>query len=170
MPALNSPLNDTVEVHALGVAPPSKRRIWSEPELTSHSLLVLTPERLYLASLGSDPRPETIASISAGGDVDELLGPLATTVDLEGVHRVNLDLLNNSLAVDYFGRENTTRRATVTFSDHETADACFTKLWRRLGDGMKLNDYQRDKARAGTSPLDAPVHKSDRHGRAGAPS
>jgi hypothetical protein len=152
MPALNSPLNDTVEVKALGPAP-SKRRVWSEPELTSHSLLVLTPERLYLASLGSAPRPETVASIAADGDVDELLGPLATTVDLPGVHRVHLDLLNNSLAVDYFGRENTTRRATVTFSDHEAADACFTKLWRRLGNDVKLNDFQRDKAQLARAPL-----------------
>src|SRR6476660_3489326 len=103
MPALKSSLNDTVEVRALGASPPvaSKRRLWSHPELVSHSLLVLTHDRLYLASLGSDPRPETLASITEGADIDDLLGPLATTIELTGICRVNLDLLSNSLSVDY---------------------------------------------------------------------
>ena len=155
MPALKSPMNDTVEVHALGATPavPSKRRLWSEPELTSHSLLVLTPERVYLAPLGSDPRPETLEAITAGGDVEDYLGALATTIDLTGVCRVKLDLLSNSLNVDYIGREYSTGRATITFTTPEAADACFTKMWRRIGNGMKLNDAERDKAQLARAPL-----------------
>ena len=154
MPALKSPENDTVEVRALGASLPaaSKRRIWSHPEAASHSLVVLTPDRLYLAPLGSDPRPETVNAITAGGDVDRLLGPLATSIDLVGMQRVRLDLLSNSLHIDSVGRYNTSS-ATVTFATPEAADACFTKTWRRLGDGMKLNDYQRDKTALARAPL-----------------
>ena len=154
MPALKSIENDTVEVRSLGATPPgtSKRRIWSHPEVTSHSLVVLTPDRLYLAPLGSDPRPEAVAAISAGGDVEHLLGQLATSIDLVSVQRVMLDLLNNSLLIDHVGRYSTSR-ATVTFATAESADACFTKTWRRLGDGMKLNNQQSDKAALARAPL-----------------
>lgn len=154
MPALKSPQNDTVEVRALGTPPPapSKRKIWAHPEVTSHSLVVLTPDRLYLAPLGSDPRPETVAAITSGGDVEDLLGPLTTSIDLIGVQRVKLDLLSNSLLIDCVGRYSTSR-ATVTFATAEAADACFTKTWRRLGEEMKLNNYQRDKATLARAPL-----------------
>jgi hypothetical protein len=155
MPRLNRSLSDTVEVRALGPAPATtvKRRMWTNPELTSHSLLVLTPDLVYLAPLGSDPRPEALAAVAAGGDVDAILGPLATTVDLAGVRRVKLDLLTNSLAVEYVGRGLGTSRATVTFATPEAADACFTKLWRRLGTGLKLRDFQRSKWELARLPL-----------------
>jgi hypothetical protein len=155
MPALKSSLNDTVEVHAPLAAPPAlgKRRLWSQPELTSHSLLVLTPDHVYLAAIGSDPKAETLAAITAGADIEKHLGPLATTIDLTGVCRVKLDLLTNSLNVDYNSREYSTGRATLTFATPEAADACFTKMWRRLGNGMKLNDYQRDKVQLARAPL-----------------
>jgi hypothetical protein len=155
MPALKSSLNDTVEVRALGVVPPpaGKRRLWSQAELASHSLVVLTTKQLYLAPLGSDPRPETLAAIAAGGEVEDHLGSLATNIDLTGVSRVRLDLLTNSLNIDYLGREFSTSRVTIAFTSHEAADACFTKLWRRLGNGMKLNDFQRDKVELARAPL-----------------
>jgi hypothetical protein len=154
MPGVKNLQNDTVEVRALGPvsAPASKRRIWLHPEVSSHSLAVLTTDRLYLAPLGGDPRPETIAAITAGRDMEDLLGPLTTSIDLIGVKRVKLDLLTNSLVVDHVGRYSTSR-ATVTFATAEAADACFTKTWRRLGEGMKLNDYQRDKAALARAPL-----------------
>jgi hypothetical protein len=155
MPALKSHENDTVEVHALGAAQAAgiKRRIWAQPEITSHSLLVLTPERMYLAPAGSDPRPETVTAITSGGDVDQLLGPLATSIGLVEVQKVKLDLLTNSLLIDYTGRGYSMSRVTATFATPEAADACFTKTWRRLGDGMKLNDGQRDKAELARGPL-----------------
>ena len=126
-----------------------KRRMWSHPELTSHSLLVLTLDRIYLAPLAATRSPRQLAAIDAGGDLDALLGSLATTIDLVARPRLKLDLLTNSLIVEYLGRGHETSRATITFATPEAADACFTKMWRRLGDGMKLNDYQRDKVAAG---------------------
>jgi hypothetical protein len=159
MPALKPSLkDDTIEVRPLGAAvTPApvgvKRRLWTQTEVTSHSLVVLTPDRLYLAPLGGEPRPETVESIQSGGDVEASLGPLTTTIDLVGVRRVNLDLLTNSLVVEYVGRGLGTSRVTLTFATHESADACFTKLWRRLGEGMKLNDYQRDKWELARAPL-----------------
>ena len=156
MPGLKRKLNDTtIEVRALGPAPTAavKRRLWSQPDVTSHSLVVLTSDRIYLAPIGSDPKPERLESIKAGGDVDAILGSLATTIDLVGVRRVKLDLETNSLIVEYVGRGLGTSGATIVFATHEAADACFTKMWRRLGDGMKLNDYQRDKWALARAPL-----------------
>lgn len=157
MPGLKSSPNDTVVVRALDAPPaaaPTKRRVWTQPELTSHALLVLTPERIALAAIGSEPRPEALAAITAGeGDVDDLLGPLATTIELAGVQRVKLDLVANTLVIDYTGRAYNTSRVTVTFATPEAADACFTKTWRRLGEGMRLNNYQRDKAELARAPI-----------------
>ena len=155
MARLNRNLNDTVEVRALGSAPVvvAKRRLWSHPELTSHSLLVLTPDWFYLAPLGSDPKPEMVEAIKTGGDVDAILGPLTISIELAGVRRVKLDLENNSLVVEYVGRGLGTSQATVTFANPEAADACFTKLWRRLGDGMQLSNFQRDKWELARTPL-----------------
>ncbi len=156
MPGLKSSLNDTtIEVRALGAALPSvtKRRTWVHPELVSHSLVVLTLERLYLAPLVGDPKPETLAAVNAGGDLDSILGSLATTIDLVSVRRLKLDLLTNSLIIEYLGRGHETSRATITFATPEAADACFTKLWRRIGDGLQLTDYQRDSWQLARGPL-----------------
>ena len=156
MPGLKRSLNDaTIEVRSLGAAPAAaiKRRMWSYPEITSHSVMVLTPDRLYLAPLGSDPKPEKLEAIADGGDVEALLGSLATTIDLVGVNRVNLDLESNSLVVEYMGRGLGNSRAVLTFATPEAADACFTRTWRRLGNGMKLNDAQRDKVVLARAPL-----------------
>jgi len=130
----------------------TKRRVWACPELSSHSLLVLTADRLYLAPAAAEPKPETLATIQSGGDLEQLLGPLAITIDLVSVRRVKLDLLSNSLVVEYLGRGHETSRAVITFASHEAADACFTKLWRRLGDGMRLGD-QTDKWALARGPL-----------------
>jgi hypothetical protein len=157
MPGLKRGLNDndTVEVRALGATVPAqgKRRVWTHPELTSHSLLVLTPECVYLAPLAGDPKPETLAAIQSGGDLDAILGSLTTTIDLVSVQRVKLDLLTNSLAVEYLGRGHANSRATITFATPEAADACFTKMWRRLGDGMQPTQNQHDPWALARGPL-----------------
>src|SRR5262249_7968004 len=46
-----------------------------------------------------------------------------------------------------------TSRATITFATAEAADACFTKLWRRIGDGLQLNDADRDPWQLARGPL-----------------
>ena len=156
MPGLKSGLNDTtIEVRSLGVTlpPHGKRRTWTHPEVTSHSLVILTLDGLYLAPLAGDPKPETLVAVKAGGDLEKLLGPLATTISLVSISRLKLDLLSNSLIVEYLSRGHETSRVTLTFATPEAADACFSKLWRRLGDGMKLSQHQRNSWQLARGPL-----------------
>jgi hypothetical protein len=129
------------------------RRIWKHPELKSHSLLVLSLDRLHLAPLAGDPKPETVEAAEAGADLDDLLGSLATVVKLSAVRLLRLDLLSNSLVVRYFADKIGPSRLTVTFATPEAADACFTKIWRRLGDGFQLKPYKRDTWSAVRTPL-----------------
>jgi hypothetical protein len=116
-------------------------------------LLVLTAERIYLAPVGGEARPEMLASISSGGDLDAILGPLAIVIDLVTVSRMTIDLVENTLAIEYLSRGHETRRATVTFATAEAADACFTKMWRRAGAGLKLRGGQHDSWQLARAPL-----------------
>lgn len=122
----------------------TRRRMWSSPELVSHSILVLTFTKLHLAPQAGTPKPEFLTAVETG-DIDKLLGPLAVVVDLMTVRRVKLDLLTNSLIIEYLkGGLGTTSRQTITFATAEAADSCFTKLWRRLGESFQLQPYKRD--------------------------
>ena len=147
MPALKAPLLDTT------VAANTRRRIWRNPELKSHSLLVLTLGKVYLAPLTGAPKSEVVESAESGADLDELFGPLATAVDLTAVRRVKLDLLTNSLVVDHGGPGGGSRQLTVVFATPEAADACFTRVWRRLGEGFALAPYKRDSWALARAPL-----------------
>lgn len=131
----------------------TRRRVWAHPEAKSHSLVVLTFDRLLAAPLVGPPRPEVVSAAENGGDLDELLGPLAVAVDLTAIRHVKLDLLANSLSVEYVNGGLSTSRLTVVFATAEVADACFTKLWRRLGDEHKLLPYSRDTWAAARAPL-----------------
>jgi hypothetical protein len=132
----------------------TRRRTWSHPELSSHTVLVLTFDRLYLAPLTGSPKPEVLAAIEAGADLDALLGPLTTVIDLVAIRQLKLDLLTNSLNIEYAGSGELGRsRLRLTFATHEAADACFTKIWRRLGDGFQLAPYQRDTWHSVRGPL-----------------
>lgn len=137
-----------------GLAPPPqfRRRIWQHPELRSHSLLVLTPDRLQVAPLVGEPKSETLSAAESGTDLDNLFGPLAIVVDLATVRRVKLDLLANSVLVEY-GLGGARRMLTVVFATPEVADACFTKIWRRLGDGFGLLPYRRNTWALARTPL-----------------
>jgi hypothetical protein len=148
MPAAHT---DT-SVHA-PITAQSRRRVWAHPDLTSHSLLVLTSDRLYLAPLAGPPKPEVVAAAVAGTDLGDLLGPLATEVDLATVRRVRLDLLANTLALDYETPRHGRSRQAITFAAAKTADACFTKVWRRLGSGCDLVPYRRDWWALARAPL-----------------
>lgn len=128
-----------LETTAPGV---NRRRTWAHPELASHSLLVLTFERLHLAPLAGPPKPEVVAAVEAGADLDAVLGPLAVVIDLVAVRRLHLDLDANTIVVEYAGAGLGTSRVRVTFATPEAADACFTKVWRRLGDGLRLTPHR----------------------------
>lgn len=147
MPLLNPiPLDTTIPGH-------TRRRLWSHPELSSHSVLVLTFDRFYLAPLSGSPKPETLAAIEAGADLDIILGPLTTVIDLEYIRQLSLDLLTNSLAIEYAGKGSKKSRLRLTFATPEAADACFTKIWRRLGNEFQLAPYKRDAWHSIRSPL-----------------
>jgi hypothetical protein len=127
--------------------------MWSHPELSSHSVLVLTYDRFYLAPLAGTPKSTTLAAIDAGLDLDDLLGPLTTVIDLENVHQLTLDLLTNSLTIEYSGNNLKRSRVRLTFATPEAADSCFTKIWRRLGNEFQLAPYGRDAWHAMRTPL-----------------
>lgn len=107
------------------------RRTWSYPELCSHALLVLTPDRLYLTPLGNSDS-QAIAADS------EALPATAKVLDLAVIRHLQLDLLTNTVAIDYAGAGSETCRQVITFATHKAADACFARLWRRLGDKFAL--------------------------------
>jgi hypothetical protein len=148
MPAVNA--SSVLETTLPGA---SRRRTWAHPEVQSHSLVVLTFDRLYTAPLAGAPRPELLAAVEAGHDLDDLLGPLTVVIDLTTVRGVKLDLLTNSLLVEYVTGGSSTSRLTVVFSTPEAADAFYTKAWRRLGDGFRLAPYKRDPWTAARAPL-----------------
>lgn len=131
----------------------TRRRVWAHPDVTSHSLAVLTFSRLYLAPLAGAPKAELLAAIENGGDLEKLLGPLAVVVELISVSRLKLDLLSNALVVEYVSGGLGTSRLRVVFATPEAADLCFTKFWRRLGDGYTLQPYKRDAWALARAPL-----------------
>ncbi|MDY3556417.1 hypothetical protein R5W24_005582 [Gemmata sp. JC717] len=131
----------------------TRRRVWAHPDVSSHSLVVLTATRLYLAPLAGAPRAELVAAIENGGNLEELLGPLAVVVELIAVRRLRLDLLRNTLTAEYVSGGLGTSGLTVVFATSEAADMCFTKFWRRLGDGYRLQPYQRDPWALARPPL-----------------
>lgn len=131
----------------------TRRRIWSHPELCSHSIVVLTFDQLYAAPLAGAPRAETLAAIESGADLETVLGPLTTVVDLERVRRLTLDLLSNSLNIEYAGAGTGASRLRLTFGSPREADACFTKIWRRLSDEFQLSPYRRDAWHSVREPL-----------------
>jgi hypothetical protein len=115
---------------ALTPVPAADRpRVWAQPELASHARLVLTPDLLRLTPPGPDPADAAI--------------------DLAAIRRARLDLLANTMTVEAAG----TAPVVVVFATPEAADACFTRLWRWLGDGFKLLPYRRDSWALARTPL-----------------
>lgn len=144
MPALKETSDSAVHAPVDQTLPPgfAKRRVWIAPQITSHSAVILTPIRLYLAPGSSPPPADMIASVTAGSDPANVFGPLVTTIHLGAVRSVTHDLLTNTVNIDSdMSGGNTgswTSRASIAFADAEQADAMFTKLWRRLGDEFKI--------------------------------
>lgn len=132
---------------------PTRRRVWRHPDLTSHGILVLTFDRISLSSDTHRPKPELIAAIEAGGDLDQLLGALAVVIDLASVRRLRLHLQTNSIMIEYVGHGQGKSRQRVTFATPEAADACFTKIWRRLGHDVELVPYRSNSWSMARAPL-----------------
>lgn len=137
-----SPVDDTTLPGA------TRRRVWHAPAVRSHSLVVLTATRLYLAPPAGSPAPEVLAALAGGADPDDLLGT-AAVVELGAVRRVRNDLLGNALVVE----SGPAGRVVVTFAAAETADEVYAALWRRLGDEVVLSPYRPGSAAAAREPV-----------------
>jgi hypothetical protein len=132
--------------------PTGRRRVWAAPVVRSHGMLVLTPDQLVLSADHGPPRPEVRAAAELGDDLDDLFGPLATTIALKSVRKVALDLLQDAVTVAYSGPSGPVR-LRVEFETAEAADAFFTKLWRRMGQDCSLSPYRRDGWTLAATPL-----------------
>jgi hypothetical protein len=116
----------------------AQRRVWQAPDVTTHSLVVLTLPRLYLTPMTGTPKTDVISQVQTVRAVDAFLGPLATAIDLHTVRRVKLDLADNTIALDHHTAHAPHAKTVIGFASAEIADAFFAKLWRRLGDGYQL--------------------------------
>jgi len=123
------------------VSQPALRRVWPHPELQSHSLLVLTLDQIYLSPLTGPPRPEVVAAADFGDDLNELLGSVVTIIELASIRRLKLDLLLNSITIEYI-KSGSAQRVSLAFSNTESADMCFSRIWRRLGDSSRLENVR----------------------------
>ncbi|MFO0799023.1 MAG: hypothetical protein U0804_16265 [Gemmataceae bacterium] len=132
--------------------PATRRRVWAAPALRSHGLIVLTANQLVLSPDRGPPRPEVLAAAELGDDLEELFGPLATTIGLRSVGRATLDLLRNSVTLAYAGPAGPTR-VRIEFESADAADSCFTKLWRRMGQDCALRPYRREGWALAAAPL-----------------
>jgi hypothetical protein len=147
-PGLPIPLPSDTAVPGL-----TRRRIWAAPEVVSHSLIVLTLPRLYLAPPTGEPKAETLKALERAFDVESLLGPLSTTIDLASIRRVRLDLLKNTVRIDHAAARGGHVRSELVFKNPETADTVFSKLWRRLGSDFLLRPYMPDVGELSRLPL-----------------
>jgi len=90
------------------------------------------------------PTPEELVEAAeAGADLGDLLGPLGTIVELATVRRAKLDLLTNTLLLEYAPGQ-TVLRLALTFATAEAADACFSRIWRGLGEGCRVHTSARE--------------------------
>ncbi len=129
-----SPSNTTIP----GLA---QRRVWKAPEVTSHSLVVLTLPRLYLTPMTGSPKTEVISQLETVRAVDAFLGPLATVIDMHTIRRVRLELAEHTITIDHPMANSPNGRTIITFADGKVADSFFAKMWRRLGDGYQLKTF-----------------------------
>lgn len=126
----------------------TRRRLWSAPAVKSHSVVLLTLTKIYLSPAGQTLRPEAVAALETSFDLESSFGPLATVIDLASLTRVRLDLLANTLAIEYTrpgdsnGRSDGSKaQVTITLADAEVADQIYSKVWRRVGDRLTLKPY-----------------------------
>jgi hypothetical protein len=122
----------------------AQRRVWKAPEVTSHSLVVLTLPRLYLTPMTGEPKTEVVDHLQTVRLVDAFLGPLATVIDLHTVRRVKLDLATQTITLDHFTANDPRARSVIRFATAAGADSFFAKIWRRLGDGYQLKTHAPD--------------------------
>lgn len=138
MPALReSPLETTS-------ANLTRPRVWAYPQVRSHALAALTADTLYLVSPAESADPTWQQELDQGREVESVLGDRAERFELAAIRKAKHDLVANSLVLDVEYARGGTRRVVIEFEDHASADACFTKLWRRLGRKVRLLPCKKD--------------------------
>lgn len=157
MPTLKLPAAP-VDTAAPGL---TRRRVWQAPVVRSHALVALTFSRLYLAPTSTAVRADAAEAILNGADLEGVFGPLGTVIDLPAVRRVTLDLVTNTLTIDYRptlakgSGTIPTGQVVVQFDNYEAADEVFTKVWRRIADRVKLYQDRRPTGQLVRTPLAA---------------
>ena len=129
--------------------PGTSRRVWRAPAVRSHALVVLTPGRFYLAPADGESADDAATALAAGVELNEVLGPQATAIDLADVTRLRLDLEANSLSIESAGGQP----VTVVFATAETGDEVYTRLWKRLGPAVTLRPFRPDVWTAAREPV-----------------
>lgn len=133
------------------------RQVWHGPDLRSHALLVLTYSRLYLLPAGAAVTPGILAAVRGQSDPDAVLGRAVTVIELAAVRRVVADLAADTLYLEAVGAGGGagvgTKRVTITFASAEVADAVFTGLWKRAGDGFHLTPFKLEGWAAAQAPV-----------------
>jgi len=99
----------------------AQTRVWQAPDVRSHTRIVLSENTLSLAAL--------------------IAGEGETEINFDTIQRAGLDLLTNSLTLEMTAKSEAT---VVEFASQSAADACFTKLWRRLGPRVRLVPCKQD--------------------------
>jgi hypothetical protein len=131
----------------------ARRRVWAAPEVMSHSLLVMTLPRLYLAPPTGVIKSDKLKAIEKAWDIESILGPMATTIELASIERVRLDLMQNKVRIDHSSARGGRQKSELIFAKPETADNVFSKLWRRLGAEFLLRPYRPEMWELARTPL-----------------
>lgn len=129
------------------------RQAWHGPDLRSHALLALTYSRLYLLPAGAVVTPGMVAAVRGSADPEAVLGRAVTSVDLAAVRRVVADLTADRLTLEVVGAGVGSTRVTIVFGTAEAADAAFTAIWKRTGDGFDLTPYKLEGWTAARGPV-----------------
>ncbi|MFO0937947.1 MAG: hypothetical protein U0798_15705 [Gemmataceae bacterium] len=137
----------------------SRRRVWVAPHVTSHAAIILTGNTLYLVSGTTPPSPEIVQAIHNGADPVDYFGQMVIVVSLSSIRLVSHDLLTNSIHLETQAGSGSTgvwsSRSTIVFTNSESADSLFAKLWRRLGTQFKLRQDRPSMAQWIPTPLAA---------------
>jgi hypothetical protein len=118
----------------------SRYRVWSQPELRSHSLAAVSGERLYLAA-SARQLPLHLPPIAADIEFERSLGTAVQAIDLNSIQRLTLDLTSNTVEIATRARDDELLQHSVHFTTSESADTFFTRLWQRLGSNVTLVPY-----------------------------
>jgi hypothetical protein len=147
-PALPMPMPSDTGIPGL-----TRRRVWARPEVVSHAVLILTLPRIFLAPSNLGIKPEAVRALETALDVESVLGTVGTTIDMSRIDRVQLDLPQNTIRIDYSAPTGSRMKAMIVFGSPETADTIFSKIWRRLGAEFRLQPIRNEIGPAARTPL-----------------